>query len=127
MQFLSEEWSKSYVDIWQNSEEFKDGIKKFSGNFIYRVSDREDLQPLQINVQKGEIVYFGGLDNSPIEFDMWTSFDGWQRVVNGELSVKKAMMTPGFGFKGSKIKAAMYIGSFEKSIAMMRDIETEFS
>lgn len=57
---------------------------------------------------------------------MWATYEGWKKVIQGEIGVKKAMMTSGYGFKGSKIKAAMYMGSFEKSIKMMSDIQTEF-
>jgi putative sterol carrier protein len=126
MTFLSPEWCDAYVEAWKNNEELKKGLKKFTGNFVYRISDKEEVKPLQVNVDKGEITYHGEVNGDKIEFDMWAPFDGWRQVVQGELSVKKAMMAKGFGFKGSKIKAAMYMGSFEKSINMMGTIETEF-
>jgi putative sterol carrier protein len=126
MQFLNADWIEAYVTAWKNNEDLKKGLKKFSGNFVYRVSDREDIEPLQVNIEKGEVTYHGAVNGDKIEFDMWAELDGWRRVVQGELGVKKAMITPGFGFKGSKIKAAMYMGSFEKSIKMMSDIDTEF-
>ncbi|EJF07281.1 putative sterol carrier protein [Thiovulum sp. ES] len=126
MTFLSPEWCDAYVEAWKNNEELKKGLKKFTGNFVYRISDKEEVAPLQVNVEKGEITYHGTLNGDKIEFDMWAPFDGWRQVVQGELSVKKAMMAKGFGFKGSKIKAAMYMGSFERSINMMGTIETEF-
>jgi putative sterol carrier protein len=127
MKFLNSDWCDAYVEAWKSNEDLKKGLKKFSGNFVYRVSDKEDeIAPLQVNIEKGEVTYHGPVNGDNIEFDMWASYDGWRRVIQGELGVKKAMMTPGFGFKGSKIKAAMYMGSFEKSIKMMGDIQTEF-
>jgi len=127
MKFLSKEWCDAYVEAWKNNEDLKKGLRKFSGNFVYRVSDKEDeIEPLQVNIEKGEVTYYGPINGDKIEFDMWAPYDGWRRVIQGELGVKKAMMTPGFGFKGSKIKAAMYMGSFEKSIKMMGEIDTEF-
>jgi|GEM_PF-4200375 len=126
MQFLNSDWIEGYVNAWKSNEDLKHGLRKFSGNFVYRVSDREDIAPLQVNIEKGDVTYHGPLNGDKIEFDMWAELDGWRRVIQGELGVKKAMITPGFGFKGSKIKAAMYMGSFEKSIKMMSDIETEF-
>jgi putative sterol carrier protein len=126
MQFLSSEWCEAYVGAWKSNEELKKGLKKFTGNFVYRVSDKEELAPLQVNVEKGEITYHGAVNGDKIEFDMWAPYEGWRKVVQGELGVKKAMIAPGFGFKGSKIKAAMYMGSFEKSIKMMGEIDTEF-
>lgn len=127
MNFLSTEWCNSYAEAWKNNDELKKGLKRFSGNFVYRVSDKEDeIIPLQVNIEKGEVTYHGVLNGDKIEFDMWASLEGWRKVVQGELGVKRAMMTPGFGFKGSKIKAAMYMGSFEKSIKMMGEIDTQF-
>ena len=127
MKFLSTEWCDAYADAWKNNDELKSGLKRFSGNFVYRVSDKEgEIIPLQVNIVKGDVTYHGILNGDKIEFDMWASLDGWRRVIQGELGVKKAMMSPGFGFKGSKIKAAMYMGSFERSIKMMGDLETEF-
>jgi len=127
MTFLSKEWCDAYAEAWKSNEELKKGLKRFSGNFVYRVSDKEgEIIPLQVNIEKGEVTYHGEINGNKIEFDMWASLDGWRRVVQGELGVKKAMMSSGFGFKGSKIKAAMYMGSFERSIKMMSDLETEF-
>jgi len=127
MKFLSTEWCDTYAESWKNNEELKKGLKRFSGNFVYRVSDKEgEIIPLQVNIVKGEVTYHGVLNGDKIEFDMWATLDGWRRVIQGELGVKKAMMSSGFGFKGSKIKAAMYMGSFERSIKMMSDLDTEF-
>jgi len=126
MQFLSEEWAKAYSEKWNSNEDLKSGLKKFNGIFQYQVSE-SDITPLQIEVKSGEVVKYGApVDGAKIEFDMWASLDGWRQVIQGEKSVKMAMMSPGFGFKGSKIKAAMHMGSFEKSIQMMGEIDTTF-
>jgi len=126
MKFLSKEWCDAYTNAWKANGDLKSGLKKFTGNFIYRVSDRTDIAPLQVNIVNGDVTYQGPENGDEIEFDMWATYDGWRKVIQGEIGVKKAMMTSGYGFKGSKIKAAMYMGSFEKSIKMMSDIQTEF-
>ncbi len=127
MKFLSTEWCTAYTNAWKANADLKSGLKKFTGNFVYRVSDKEnEIAPLQVNIVNGEVTYHGLLNGDEIEFDMWATYDGWRKVIQGEIGVKKAMMTSGYGFKGSKIKAAMYMGSFEKSIKMMSDIQTEF-
>ncbi len=126
MKFLNNDWCKAYTDAWKANADLKSGLKKFTGNFVYRVSDRTDIAPLQVNIKDGEVLYYGPENGNEIEFDMWATYEGWKKVIQGEIGVKKAMMTSGYGFKGSKIKAAMYMGSFEKSIKMMSDIQTEF-
>ncbi len=126
MEFLSTEWSQAYVDKWNANEDLQKGLKKFSGIFQYRVSDK-DVTPLQVEVKDGRVVRHGDpVEGAAIEFDMWATVDGWRSVIQGEKSVKAAMVSPGFGFKGSKIKAALNMGSFEKSIKMMGEIDTTF-
>lgn len=58
-----------------------------------------------------------------IEFDMWADSASWKKVFDGEISVKKAMMSKGFGFKGPKLKAMMNMGGFERSIAIMVEMD----
>ena len=128
MKFLDEEWTKEYAVKWNENESLRKSLKKFSGVFQYQVSDVDAIEPIQLEVKNGEILSSGApVEGRKIDFDMWASLDGWRQVVKGEKSVKAAMMSPGFGFKGSKIKAAMYMGAFENSINMMSSIEADFT
>ena len=127
MKFLDEDWTKDYATKWNENESLRKSLRKFSGVFQYQVSDIDEIFPIQLEVKNGEVINFGGVvEGRKIDFDMWAPLDGWRQVIQGEKSVKAAMMTPNFGFKGSKIKAAMYMGAFENSINMMSTIEADF-
>jgi putative sterol carrier protein len=124
MQLITPEWAAAYTEAWNNDEELMRKLRKFSSVFKYSISDREDLEPVVIEVEKGVCTTFGvpeQYDN--IEFDMWADTESWQKVFDGEISVKKAMMSKGFGFKGPKLKAMMNMSGFERSIGVMVEMD----
>ena len=124
MQLMTPEWAAAYTEAWNNDEEVMRKLRKFSSVFKYRISDREDLEPVIIEVEKGVCTTFGTEEQyEKIEFDMWADSASWQKVFDREISVKKAMMSKGFGFKGPKLKAMMNMGGFERSIELMVDME----
>ena len=124
MQLMPPEWAAFYAEVWNSDEVVMKKLKKFSSVFKYRISDREDITPVVIEVENGICTTFGveeQYDN--IEFDMWADTASWQRVFDRDISVKKAMMSKGFGFKGPKLKAMMNMGGFERSIELMIEMD----
>jgi|FLOH01.1.fsa_nt_gi putative sterol carrier protein len=124
MQLITPEWAAAYAEAWNNDDEVMKKLRKFSSVFKYSISDREDLEPVVLEVEKGICVTFGTEEQyEKIEFDMWADSASWKKVFDGEISVKKAMMSKGFGFKGPKLKAMMNMGGFERSIAIMVEMD----
>lgn len=124
MQLITPEWAAAYAEAWNNDEEVMKKLKNFSSVFKYSISDREDLEPIVLEVEKGVCTTFGSPEQyNNIEFDMWADTASWQKVFNREISVKKAMMSKGFGFKGPKLKAMMNMGGFERSIGIMIEMD----
>jgi putative sterol carrier protein len=124
MQLITPEWATAYTQAWNNDEEVTKKLKKFSSVFKYSISDREDLPAVIIEVENGVCKTFGTEDQyDNIEFDMWADTASWQKVFNREISVKKAMISKGFGFKGPKMKAMMNMGGFERSIEIMIEMD----
>jgi len=124
MQLMTPEWAAAYTEAWNNDEEVMKKLRKFSSVFKYSVSDREDLESVVIEVEKGVCTTFGAEEEyDNIEFDMWADTASWQKVFDREISVKKAMMSKGFGFKGPKLKAMMNMGGFERSIEIMIEMD----
>ena len=124
MQLITPEWAAAYTEAWNNDEQVTKKLKKFNSVFKYRISDREDLAPVVIEVENGICTTFGVEEQyDKIEFDMWADTASWQRVFDRDISVKKAMMSKGFGFKGPKLKAMMNMGGFERSIEIMIEME----
>ena len=124
MQLITPEWAAAYAEAWNNDTEVRKKLRNFSSVFKYSISDREDLPPVVIEVEKGICTTFGTEEQyDNIEFDMWADTPSWQKVFNREISVKKAMMSKGFGFKGPKMKAMMNMGGFERSIGVMIEMD----
>jgi len=124
MQLLSQEWSEAYTDVWNNDETIRRKLKRFNSVFKYRIEDKvNEVEPIILVVESGEITYAGPeSDEYKVEFDMWADTQSWEKVFNKEISVKKAMMSKGFGFNGPKLKAMTNMGSFERSIQLMIDM-----
>lgn len=124
MQLITPEWAEAYTEAWNNDPVIAKKLKRFSSVFKYSISDRPDLAPVVIEVENGVCTTFGTEDQyDKIEFDMWADTASWQKVFNHEISVKKAMISKGFGFKGPKLKAAANMGGFERSIELMTEME----
>jgi putative sterol carrier protein len=124
MQLMTPEWAAAYTEAWNNDEEVTKKLRKFSSVFKYRISDREDLAPVVIEVENGICTTFGTEEQyDNIEFDMWADTPSWKKVFDREISVKKAMMSKGFGFKGPKLKAMMNMSGFERSIGIMVEMD----
>jgi len=126
MQLITQEWAEAYTLAWNNDPIIAKKLKKFTTVFKYSISDREDLEPVIIRVEKGICTTFGTsehFDDKEIEFDMWADTANWQKVFNKEISVKKAMMSKGFYFKGPKLKAMTNMGGFERSIVLMIEMD----
>ena len=126
MQLITPEWAEAYTMAWNNDEVIAKKLKRFSSVFKYSISDREDLEPVVIKVENGVCTTYGTEENftpKEIEFDMWADTASWQKVFNREISVKKAMISRGFGFKGPKLKAMTNMGGFERSIEVMIEMD----
>ncbi len=126
MQLITDEWAQAYTFAWNNDETIAKKLKNFSTVFKYAISDREDLAPIVIKVEKGVCTTFGTEENftaKEIEFDMWADTKSWRRVFDRDISVKKAMISKGFGFKGPKLKAIANMGGFERSIELMIEMD----
>jgi len=126
MQLITPEWAEAYTLAWNNDEIIAKKLKKFNTVFKYDISDREDIEPVVIKIENGVCITFGSEENftkKEIEFDMWADTASWQKVFNKEISVKKAMISKGFNFKGPKLKALSNMGGFERSIEVMLEMD----
>ena len=126
MQLITQEWAEAYTSAWNNDEIIAKKLKNFTTVFKYAISDREDLEPVVIKIEKGVCTTFGTEEHftkKEIQFDMWADTASWNKVFNREISVKKAMMSKGFNFKGPKLKALANMGGFERSVELMIEMD----
>jgi putative sterol carrier protein len=126
MQLLSEEWAEAYTLAWNNDAIIAKKLRFFNTVFKYSISDREDVEPMIIKVQKGVCVTYGTREcftPKEIQFDLWADTKSWQKVFDKEIGVQKAMVSKGFGFKGPKLKAFANMGGFKRSIEVMIEMQ----
>jgi len=126
LQLITQEWAEAYTEAWNNDPIITKKLRKFSTVLKYAISDKADIEPAIIRIEKGVCTSFGTSENfhdKDIEFDMWADTASWNKVFNREISVKKAMISKGFHFKGPKLKAMANMGGFERSIELMIEME----
>ena len=124
MQLMTPEWAAAYTEAWNNDEEVTKKLRKFSSVFKYSISDRKDLEPIVIEVEKGICATFGTEDQyDNVEFDITADSNSWKKVFEGERNIKKIKLTDGFDFKGPKVKAMMNKSGLERSVELMLQME----
>ncbi len=123
--FLSEEWIKEYAKIWNENDELKEGLKKFSATIKYYI-EGSDQPPVYVKVEKGQVVEAGLAGDGKYDFEMWATPENWQKLATGEIGPKAAMATKKLNFKGSMLTAMKYMGPFGKSLELMSKVPTEW-
>jgi len=120
MQFMTPQWAAAYAETWNNDEKVMKKLRKFSSIIKYSVSDREDLEPIVIEVEKGICITFGSekeYDN--IEFEISADSKSWKNVFAHDASIKKLKKDGGFNFKGPELKALLNKSGLERSVELM--------
>ncbi len=117
--FLTQTWIERYQDLWNRDEDLVQGLKGFSALIEYGWEDGSKPSAF-LRVENGLAVStaFGEPPAEP-DFVMKASPDNWQRLRDGTLSGRAALLTKKLKFQGSMITAMKYMGPFEKSIALL--------
>lgn len=117
--FLTPEWIERYRELWNRDETLKSGLKGFSALIEYGWEDGSKPSVF-LRVEDGEAVDAGSgqLPAKP-DFVMKASAENWQRLREGTLSGRAALLTKKLKFQGSMITAMKYMGPFERSIALL--------
>jgi putative sterol carrier protein len=123
--FLTEEWIKEYAKVWNEDEELRNGLKKFSATIKYYI-EGSDQPPVYIKVEKGEVVESGLAGDGKYDFEMWATPENWKKLATGEIGPKAAMATKTLKFKGSMLTAMKYMGPFGRSLELMSKVPTEW-
>lgn len=124
MQFMTPQWAEAYTQAWNSDSKVMKKLKKLSFILQFSLSDREDLEPVVIEVKKGVCTTFGTKEQyDNIEFYIWGDTDSWKKIFDSDISIQKAMKSDGFGFKGPKLKAMMNMSGLERGISIMREMK----
>jgi putative sterol carrier protein len=120
--FLSAAWADRYKELWNRKETLVNGLKGFSALIEYGWEDGS-RPSAYLEVQDGKAIAtgFGEAPRKP-DFVMKASPENWQRLREGTLSGRAALLTKKLKFQGSMITAMKYMGPFEQSIAMLGEV-----
>jgi len=122
MQFLSDEWADAYTSLLNEDPVVQKKLKRFSSCFKYEVNDRDDIDPLIIEVIKGQCTSYGpeeAFNPKDIQFSMASDANTWQKIFSHELTVKDALSAKNFQLSGPKLKALSNKSGLEKSVSLM--------
>lgn len=117
--FLSADWVERYRALWNQQAELVEGLKGFNALIEYGWEDGSKPSAF-LRVEDGRAVSadWGTAPAKP-DFVMKASTENWNRLRNGTLSGRAALLTKKLKFQGSMITAMKYMGAFEKSIALL--------
>ena len=126
MQFMSNEWAEAYTSAWNNDDIITKKLKRFSSVFKYSVSDREDITPLIIQIEKGICTTYGNEDafnKKDIEYTISATEQNWKKVFDEKTGKKEVMDIDGFDFKGPKLKALSNKSGLIRGVELMAQMQ----
>lgn len=122
--FLTAAWAERYKNAWNRDETLIKGLQGFSALIEYGWEDGSRPSAF-LKVENGVVVAtaFANAPGKP-DFVMKASPDNWQRLREGTLSGRAALLTKKLKFQGSMITAMRYMGPFEASLALLGSIDS---
>lgn len=120
---LSEQWMKSYSELWNNTPATRNGLSALSMVIEYRLADDESRVG-QIEVLNGEVVR-AGLPASGVKPDyvLTASANTWRRLGLGELGVSAALVSRKVKFRGPMSVAMAHMTSLEAAMRIFGQID----
>ncbi len=117
--FLTPSWIERYKILWNQNSSLTTGLRGFTALIEYGWEDGTRPSAF-LHVKDGVAVStaFGKAPAKP-DFVLKATPEIWQRLREGSLSGRAALVTKKLKFKGSMITAMKYMGLLEISIALI--------
>ncbi len=127
---FSDEWMKSFQEIWNNDPELKDALAEISFDSVIGYGFPKDDQAIgYIDVQNGEIVAAGAYDGQELSWDIRADEKNWNKWVSNGIGMAGLGSAFTFGklkFKTGDFKAMLkdprMAGPFIKSFGAMGQV-----
>jgi putative sterol carrier protein len=117
--FLTADWAERYRLAWNADPMLVQGLKGFTAWIEYGWEDGSRPSAfLRVEDGKATATAWERAPAKP-DFVMKASEENWQRLREGTLSGRAALLTKKLKFQGSMITAMRYMGPFERSIALL--------
>jgi putative sterol carrier protein len=123
---MTKEWVEAYTSAWNNDDVIEKKLKRFSSVFKYVVSDRKDVAPIIVKIEKGVCVSYGTneeFSDKEVEYVISADASDWRKVFDEETGAKEAMRLDGFEFKGPKLKALSNKGGLKRGVELMAEMK----
>ncbi len=127
---FSDEWMKSFQEIWNSDPELKDALAEISFNSVIGYGFPKDDQAIgYIDVQNGEIVAAGAYDGQELSWDIRADQKNWDKWISNGIGMAGLGSAFTFGklkFKTGDFKAMLkdprMAGPFIKSFGAMAKV-----
>ena len=131
--FLSREWIEKYMEVLNDSPDYKEAAKWWEGDFLFVIEPDEKLDQehtFYIDLWHGDcrgVDYFeDGQDKPTTEFEYRGTYSNWLKVVQGELDPIKGILTRKFKLVGDKAKVMRATKAAKELVNSAQKVPTEF-
>ncbi len=133
IEFLSREWIEAYMDVLNNSADYKEAAKTWEGDFLFIVEPDEKLNErfiFYLDLWHGDcrsVDFFKEGDDLPTaEYQYIGPYSNWLKVIRGELDPLKGIVTRQFKLVGDKAKVMRAVKAAKELVNSAQKIDTEF-
>lgn len=133
LKFLTREWIEAYMEVLNNSPDYKEAAKEWEGDFLFVVEPDGKLTETIIyylDLWHGDcrsVDFFKEGDELPeTEFQYIGKYSNWLKVINGELDPIKGILTRQFKLVGNKAKVMRATKAATELVRSAQKVDTEF-
>ena len=133
IKFPSKEWVHEYMNVVNNSPDYKEAAKWWEGDFLFVIEPDERLDKkitLYLDLWHGDCrsvdYYEEGEDLPETEFQYIGTYSNWLKVINGELDPIKGILTRKFKLVGDKAKVMRATKAAKELVNSAQRVPTEF-
>ena len=133
VKFPSKDWITTFMDVVNNSKDYKEAAKTWEGDFLFVIEPDETLDKKVIyylDLWHGDcrsVDYFEDGDNLPkTEFQYIGTYGNWLKVIDGEIDPIKGILTRKFKLVGDKGKVMRATKAAKELVNSAQKVDSEF-
>ena len=120
---MSPEWANSYKDLWNSTEDTREGTKDLDMLIEMRL-DAAEKRAVHIEIKAGEAVYGGApLEGRKPDFVLTATPENWKRVATGDINPVTAITVRKIHFVGPLRVAMSHMPALTTGLRMVGDVQ----
>jgi putative sterol carrier protein len=125
--FGSKEWLDAYVKMYNSRPELQEALKDLTAKVAYEFSDRPDIPPKYVHIDKGVVTDYGEVDDeSSMEYVIRANYDIWKSMTLGELDPMNALMAGKVKVTGNMAALLKHAEGFKQTFEVVEALPTTF-